>query len=213
MQENLIAKLEALIFASEEPVSVSELKGILDCSTAKIKDTIRELKDVYQKESHAIYLKEYHNGFLFVTKADYSDIIKEMHNKKITRLSQAALETLAIIAYKQPVTRAEIEEIRGVKAEKTLLTLSKYNLIEEIGRKDTLGNPIVYGTTDKFLQHFDLKDLSNLPEVEIKDLVDDDMDDLSFDEEIKIDKNDNLDSNDTLDNNIDFEDSEIKIEA
>ena len=102
---------------------------------------------------------------MFVTKSDYSSLIRDMHNKKVTRLSQAALETLAIIAYKQPITRAEIEEIRGVKAEKTLLTLGKYGLIEELGRKDTLGNPIVYGTTDKFLHHFDLQDLSQLPEV------------------------------------------------
>ena len=168
LKESIIAKIEALIFASNEPLSIQELKGIFDCSSGEIKEALQQLIEEYQQENHGFYLKDYHNGFLFVTKAIYSELIKDMHNKKITSLSQAALETLAIIAYKQPVTRSQIEEIRGVKAEKTLLTLSKYNLIDEIGRKDSLGNPIVYGTTDKFLQDFDLKDLSNLPELDIE---------------------------------------------
>ncbi|NLM97265.1 MAG: SMC-Scp complex subunit ScpB [Halanaerobiaceae bacterium] len=163
---DLCAVIEALIFASDEPVSIEELSRVLEVSAAEIQKTIEILEKRYQDESHGIFLKEYSGGYLFVTKPGYSSIIKDMHNKKVSRLSQAALETLAIIAYKQPVTRVEIEEIRGVKAEKTLLTLTKYGLIEEIGRKDTIGNPIVYGTTEEFLKHFDLRDLSNLPHIE-----------------------------------------------
>ena len=166
IMDKLCAEIEALIFASDEPVSIDELSRLLDISTNEVKKNIETLEKRYQDEGQGIFLKEYSGGFLFVTKPEFSSIIKDMHNKKMSRLSQAALETLAIIAYKQPVTRAEIEEIRGVKAEKTLLTLNKYGLIEEIGRKDTIGNPIVYGTTAEFLNHFDLGDLSNLPHIE-----------------------------------------------
>lgn len=170
VKEIFQAEIEALIFSAEEPVSAVELSRLLDISLSKVNGIIRELSKYYQQNNHGFYLKEYSSGFMFVTRAEYSSIIKEMHNKKVTRLTRAALETLAIIAYKQPITRAEIEEIRGVKAEKTLLTLGKYDLIEELGRKDTLGNPIVYGTTEKFLHHFDLQDLTQLPEVSIDEL-------------------------------------------
>ncbi len=182
MKETFQAEIESLIFSSEEPVSTAELSRLLDISKSEVKRTIKQISDYYQDDSHGFYLKEYSNGFMFVTKTEFFSLIRDMHNKKVTKLTQAALETLAIIAYKQPITRAEIEEIRGVKVEKTLLTLSKYALIEEIGRKDTLGNPIVYGTTDDFLNHFDLKDLSKLPEISFEeldispDLIDDDMD-------------------------------------
>ncbi|MFW6306699.1 MAG: SMC-Scp complex subunit ScpB [Bacillota bacterium] len=169
MKDSYCAHIEALIFASDEPVSVDELSKILEMRKSEVRRSIIEIQEIYEKKNHGFYLKEYSNGYLFVTKPEFTTFIKSMHNKKVTNLSQAALETLAIIAYKQPVTRAEIEEIRGVKAEKTLLTLSKYNLIDEIGRKDTIGNPIVYGTTANFLNHFDLKDLSNLPEVNIEE--------------------------------------------
>jgi len=182
VKETFQAEIESLIFSSEEPVSTAELSRLLDISKSEVKRTIKQISDYYQDDSHGFYLKEYSNGFMFVTKTEFFSLIRDMHNKKVTKLTQAALETLAIIAYKQPITRAEIEEIRGVKVEKTLLTLSKYALIEEIGRKDTLGNPIVYGTTDDFLNHFDLKDLSKLPEISFEeldispDLIDDDMD-------------------------------------
>ncbi|NLJ83359.1 MAG: SMC-Scp complex subunit ScpB [Halanaerobiaceae bacterium] len=168
--EDLIATIEALIFASDEPVSIEEISKALAIRVRDVKEALDELYTAYLDKRHGIYLKEYNGRYIFVTKPEYVSVIKEMHQKRITRLTPAALETLAIIAYKQPITRAEIEEIRGVKAEKTLLTLSKYGLIEEMGRKETIGNPIVYGTTEKFLEHFDLTDLSHLPEVLPEDL-------------------------------------------
>ncbi len=182
VKETFQAEIEALIFSSEEPVSAGELSRLLEISKSEAKKTIKKISDYYQDDTHGFYLKEYSSGFMFVTKTEFFSLIRDMHNKKVTKLTQAALETLAIIAYKQPITRAEIEEIRGVKVEKTLLTLNKYALIEEIGRKDTLGNPIVYGTTDEFLNHFDLQDLSKLPEISFdeldisSDLINDDMD-------------------------------------
>ncbi|MFW6035587.1 MAG: SMC-Scp complex subunit ScpB [Halothermotrichaceae bacterium] len=167
-----LSTIEALIFSAEKAMSVKDIANAVDLTKKQCREYIEVLEKEYSKDSHGIDLKEYNDGYLFVTKPDYSSIIKDIHNKKVTRLTQAALETLAIIAYKQPVTRAEIEEIRGVKAEKTLLTLTKYELIEELGRKETIGNPIVYGTTKEFLRQFDIKDLSDLPEVNIEEIQD-----------------------------------------
>ena len=146
--EDLLASIEALIFASDEPVSLEEISRALGVKFIAAREALDQLCTAYQDKKHGICLKEYNGRYIFVTKPEYASVIKEMHRKRITRLTPAALETLAIIAYKQPITRAEIEEIRGVKAEKTLLTLSKYGLIEEMGRKESIGNPIVYGTTE-----------------------------------------------------------------
>ncbi|AZO95606.1 SMC-Scp complex subunit ScpB [Halocella sp. SP3-1] len=169
VKDNWLAGIEALLFSTAEPISIDEMTKILNISEIKLRKYLSSLAAEYKKEQHGVFLKEYNGSYVLMTKPEYSSLIEDMYNKKITRLSQAALETLAIIAYKQPVTRAEIEEIRGVKAEKTLLTLGKYGLVEELGRKDTIGNPIVYGTTKEFLRHFDLEDLSELPEVEEED--------------------------------------------
>ncbi len=162
-----LSKIEALIFSARDPVSIDELSGIVNFNKNEVKKCIQLLQKEYNKESHGITLKQFGNRYIFKTKHHLAPVLKKFREKsKQVKLSKAALETLAIIAYKQPVTRSEIEEIRGVKAEKTLLTLSKYNLIKELGRKETIGNPIVYGTTGNFLEHFDLKDLSQLPDIE-----------------------------------------------
>lgn len=167
MDVEKLAILEALLFTAREAVALKDLAATINLSPGKTREYIEILNREYNKKSHGFKIKEYDDSFVFRTKPEFSSFIKELHNisKKVS-LSQAALETLAIIAYKQPVTRSDIEEIRGVKAEKTLLTLTKYDLIQELGRKDTIGNPIVYGTTEKFLQHFDICDLSQLPEIE-----------------------------------------------
>jgi segregation and condensation protein B len=162
-----LARVEAMLFVSEEPISLLDLADAVQISKSEIKECLEVLRTEYDKESHGIALKEYNGRYIFKTKAIYAPFIEKYYEKtQEVRLSRAALETLAIIAYKQPVTRNEIEEIRGVKAEKTLLTLTKYDLIKELGRKETIGNPIVYGTTDEFLHHFDIINLSQLPELE-----------------------------------------------
>src|SRR5690554_4161096 len=171
MKADILAGLEAVIFAAEGPVSLEDLSTAVDLPVEETEKYINNLREEYDKERHGFYLREYDHNYQFLTKPSYYQLIKEMYGKKVTRLSQAALETLAIIAYKQPITRGEIEDIRGVKAEKTLLTLSKYGLIEELGRKDTIGNPIVYGTSKKFLQHFDLNNLSCLPELDEQEQI------------------------------------------
>ena len=167
MDLNIVAMLEALLFSKDQTLSLKDLAGVTGLSEDEVKEYLQIMTERYRDQSRGIMLKEYDGGYLLVTKECFAGAIQELHvQSQSSSLSPAALETLAIIAYKQPVTRAEIEEIRGVKAEKTLLTLSKYGLIHELGRKDSIGNPIVYGTTKKFLQHFDLQDLSQLPEPE-----------------------------------------------
>lgn len=173
MNVKILARLEALIFTASEPISLKKLSNTLEISKGELQEHIYVLKNEYKKKSHGIKIKEYNQHYIFATKTEYSSLIEDFHTPaKKTTLSSAALETLAIIAYKQPVTRSDIEKIRGVKAEKTLITLSKYNLIQELGRKDTIGNPIVYGTTEKFLQEFDLENLSQLPEIDEIDTID-----------------------------------------
>ena len=170
MKVSILARIEALIFSAEKPISLSDLSSTLNRPEEELKEHIYVIKKEYEKKSHGIELKEYNQSYIFGTKPEYASMIEKMHTPPDkTSLSEAALETLAIIAYKQPVTRSEIEDIRGVKAEKTLNTLSKYNLIKELGRKETIGNPIVYGTTEEFLRQFDLEDLSELPQIKIKE--------------------------------------------
>ncbi len=159
--------IEALLFSSSKAVPVKDLARLADLTITATRKVLANLASDYSQGKHGVELVSYNDAFHFRTKKFLSDYVKKLYQiNKITGLSQAAMETLAIIAYRQPVTRSEIEEIRGVKAEKTLFTLGKYELIEELGRKETIGNPIVYGTTAKFLQYLDLEDLGNLPEKE-----------------------------------------------
>ncbi|MGM0436697.1 MAG: SMC-Scp complex subunit ScpB [Bacillota bacterium] len=167
MEKKDLARVEAFIFAAEEPIPLKDISNAVDMNKRKCRKCLKKLREKYSKNEHGIILKEYDDKYIFKTKSQMASFISKYYEKeREVKLSSAALETLSIIAYKQPVTRSEIEEIRGVKAEKTLLTLSKYDLIKELGRKDSIGNPILYGTTDKFLEHFDIADLSELPPLE-----------------------------------------------
>lgn len=167
MKKKDLAKVEAFIFAAENPIPLKDISDAVDIKKRECRKCLKKLREKYSKKEHGIILKEYDDKYIFKTKSRMASFISKYYEKeREVNLSNAALETLSIIAYKQPVTRLEIEEIRGVKAEKTLLTLSKYDLIKEFGRKDSIGNPILYGTTDKFLEHFDIADLSELPPLE-----------------------------------------------
>lgn len=161
------AVLEAVIFASSEPVTVKEMSTILELNYETVEQLLAELMAEYDDQQRGIQIKEVAEGFQFVTKPEYADYLEKL--KKVPRnapLSQAALETLAIIAYKQPITRAEIETIRGVRVDSSLATLLERGLIEETGRKDGPGRPILYGTTKVFLKYFGLKNLDELPIVD-----------------------------------------------
>ena len=187
MDVNKIAALEALLFTAKEAIAIDDIADTIDLTLAETEEYIEVIKKEFnQKRSHGIQLKEYDDKFILATKPHLAPYVKKLHHiSKTKNLSQAALETLAIIAYKQPVTRSHIEKIRGVKVEKTLMTLSKYGIIKELGRKDTTGNPIVYGTTEEFLKQFDLNSLSELPDV----------DDIELEDDFEIENNDKVEKN------------------
>jgi len=162
-----IALVEALIFSSKKKIQREIIKEITSFSEEKLERIILYIERKYQKKEFGIQLKEYNGSYLFQTKKEFAAQIEQLFDiTKVSSLSTASMETLAIIAYRQPVTRSEIEEIRGVKVERTLNTLGKYELIEEVGRKETIGNPIIYGTTEQFLEYLDIEDLNELPEIE-----------------------------------------------
>src|SRR6056297_629610 len=133
MKERYMAIIEGLLYTAKEKVSLKKLARVTGLTSKETEKYIVKLHEKYKDNSGGLLLKEYNGKYVLTTKPFISSYIKNMHNiSKKTSLSKAAMETLAIIAYKQPVTRSEIEDIRGVKAEKTLMTLSKYNLIEEL---------------------------------------------------------------------------------
>jgi segregation and condensation protein B len=162
--------LEALLFVSEKPLSLKELKDIVKTDFAdvsKLENILNELKDEYSNLDKPFEIKFVANGWTFATKSQYAPWIKKLLKEKaILKLSPSALETLAMIAYKQPITRAEIDEIRGVESCGVIDTLLERRLIKIVGRKEALGKPLLYGTTQDFLKHFGLTHLSELPLIE-----------------------------------------------
>lgn len=158
------ASLEALLFMALDPISLDELSKAVGFSRQKVKESLEAIQTEYEAVGKGIELVKIGKGYQFQTKSSYQGLVKQFHDPKTDkRLSQAALETLAIIAYKQPVTRPEVEEIRGVNVEKALKTLRKRGLVEQTGQKDTIGCPNLYGTTDKFLKYMGLSSLQELP--------------------------------------------------
>ena len=164
MMQNLKQIIESLIFVAEAPLSVDRLKAVLeDVDRRDILLAIAELKGEYEDRHGGFVLQEVAGGLQFRTHADCSEWIKKLLKPSPTRLSRAALETLAIIAYKQPIIRADIEHIRGVDSGGVLRLLLERKLIRVLGRKDIPGRPMIYGTTKDFLELFNLKDLGDLP--------------------------------------------------
>ena len=173
MDKPLKLILEALLFASSDPLSEREIKNCLpEVSVSEIKTALGELQADYRSMDRSFTVEEVAEGFHMRTKSFYAPYILKMLRDSPTRLSRAALETLAIIAYKQPVIRQEIERIRGVDAGGVLRSLLEKNLVRIMGRKAIPGRPLIYGTTRKFLEVFDLKDLDSLPKLkEISDFI------------------------------------------
>ncbi|NLZ38807.1 MAG: SMC-Scp complex subunit ScpB [Firmicutes bacterium] len=156
--------VEALLFMAEEPLPPDKIAETLGAKTKDVRKALRELQQEYAAPEHGIQVMEIAKGFQFGTKPAAAPIIEKLFkDEKSFSLSQAALETLAIIAYRQPVTKIDIENIRGVKVDAVLNTLEKRRFIRTMGRKDAPGRPILYGTTKEFLRYFGLKDLNELP--------------------------------------------------
>lgn len=166
--DKMTGALEAVLFAAGEPVSVAELADLLQLEKPQVWELVSELKQSYEAESRGLMLSETAGCFQLVTKPVYYSILLGLGRKKEVKLTNASLETLAIVAFKQPVTRAEMEAIRGVKVDGVLNTLLDLGLVAEAGRKKALGNPILYATTEKFLMVFGLNSLEELPPLETK---------------------------------------------
>ncbi len=162
--------LEAILFLAGEPVTISTFKDILKLPEQDIKKLLEELITEYKERDRGMIIVEIANGYQMVTNPLYSEWVKKYKSKHISsKLSLPALETLAIVAYKQPIIRAEIDQIRGVNSDSAIKTLYEKRLIKILGRKEAPGRPFLYGTTREFLQYFGLKDLSELPT--LKDII------------------------------------------
>mgnify|MGYP000908415946 CR=1 FL=1 len=158
------AVLEAIIFAAAKPVPLKNLAAAVGWEEAKTELLLAELMREYRDPRRGIELCRVAGGYQFTTKAGMAPYLEAFHRPEVTSgLSQAALETLAIIAYRQPVTKVEIEDIRGVRSDSAVNTLLERELIEEKGRQDAPGRPILLGTTQRFLECFGLADLGDLP--------------------------------------------------
>lgn len=165
--------VEAMIFSSENPLSIEKISSILEISKEEVEEIIKLLMQEYNfNNMKGIEIVEIGGGYFFRTKIPYAPFIRKIVMGKESDLSKSAMETLAIIAYKQPITRAEIEHIRGVDSSNPIRSLLEKKLIKIMGRKDVPGRPHVYGTTKEFLKAFGLKDLNELPNLkEIKDMI------------------------------------------
>lgn len=166
--EDLKKIIETLLFITDRPVKPSRLAEVAENTDARrVREIIRELQEEYAAQNRAIQIVEIAGGFQMATKAEYGRWVRRLYNEKMTtKLSNAALETLAIIAYKQPITRAEMEAIRGVDVAGPLERLLERSLVRVVGKKDTIGRPMVYGTTDEFLRLFGLNKISELPDLQ-----------------------------------------------
>lgn len=161
------AALEALLFVAKEPLTVDKLAEILEITKECVLELIEVLNQRYQNSTSGLFIYEVENGYRLGTKPELSRYIEALYKQPSQALSNAALEVLSIIAYKQPITKGEIDFIRGVQSDRALSTLVEKQLVKELGRKDSPGRPILYGTTDTFLLHFGLKSLADLPKLEL----------------------------------------------
>ena len=162
--EKLRATVESLLFITNEPLTSSQIAELAEIEEDDVLDVLDWLQEDYSDASKGIGVMKLGDGYIMAIKQDYLPYVEKLYRPQMSTLSMAALETLAIIAYKQPVTRGEVELIRGVKADKIVQNLIAKELIEEKGRKDAPGRPILYGTTRKFLQYFNIESLDQLPE-------------------------------------------------
>ncbi|MDO8494246.1 MAG: SMC-Scp complex subunit ScpB [Deltaproteobacteria bacterium] len=166
--------IEALIFAAEEPIGVAALMGILEEGTTKaaIEEALSVLTQEYASEEKGLLLREVGGGYQFVTKPSQALFLQKLQSNKPRSLSPASLETLAIVAYRQPIVRADVDTIRGVDSGGVLKTLLERGLVKIVGRREEAGQPLIYGTTPAFLELFHLKNLEELPSMkEIEQVI------------------------------------------
>lgn len=161
---NLKGRIEAILFVAGEAVSIRDLAKALQTCEPEVRTELNAIRDEYDYNQRGFLLKRFGDKVQLATRPLYAqDVLRLLQPVQQQSLSQAAMETLAVVAYKQPVTRAEVEQVRGVKCDYSLQSLMNKGLIRETGRKDTIGRPILFGTTDEFLSHFGLEGLEFLP--------------------------------------------------
>ena len=166
-KKTIKSALESMMFVWGQPLDVKTCADILNISKEDILQYFLELQEEYEQEGRGIVIREVNKAFQFVTREENADYIEHLCTPvKARRLSQSALEVLAIVAYKQPVTKGEIEAIRGIKCDRVMEGLMKKDLVCEKGRSDAVGRPILYGTTDAFLKNFGFSSLKELPPID-----------------------------------------------
>lgn len=166
--EKLIAVLEGILFAWAEPLALTEISRVLDIPLPRLYEAAEALEKKYAQEDSGLKLIQVKNTLQLSTKEDcFEEIEKFFEDKKKKNLSNAGLESLAIIAYKQPVTKVEVEDIRGVQCDSIIRTLMKIGYVEQRGTLDRPGKPSLYGTTDLFLKKFGLKSIKDLPDIDL----------------------------------------------
>ena len=172
-RERLKSIIECLIFASDIPLTIDRIRQVLeDLPPKQIRELVEELIEDYQAHPRGIYIREVAHGFQCCTRPEFAPLIQKLRKSKPYHLTQPTLETLAIIAYKQPVTKAEMELVRGVDCSGVVKSLMDKKLVAIQGRKEVMGRPFLYGTTPKFLEVFGLETLASLPTIEeIKQLI------------------------------------------
>ena len=168
--------IEALLFATDAPLTAARLKRIFPEAEGKeLRAAVDELREEYDRDGHAFTVVEFGGGWQIASRPEYSPVIEQLlQSRRFARLSKAGLEVLAIIAYRQPITRLEVDEIRGVNSSGAIATLTERSLVTVVGRSQTVGNPLLYGTTREFLNHLGLKGLGQLPDLPtLEDVADD----------------------------------------
>ena len=159
--------IESMMFVWGEPLNIKDMADIFGVDRNEVYDCCKELQAEYEQERRGIVIREVNKCFQFVTRKENLDFIERLCTPvRKRRLSQSALETLAIVAYRQPVTKSEIESIMGIRCDRVIEGLMDKNLIAQVGRAETVGRPILYGTTDEFLKQFEFESLKDLPPIE-----------------------------------------------
>lgn len=174
--KDILLNIEAIIFASEEGITANDLKQVLrdalaiEINKQEILELLKKIAEKYDDENQIFSLEVFHNQYQFLTKEKYHEAVNQLQaHKDKKKLSQAALETLAIIAYRQPITKLEVEQIRGVNCDYSIQRLLEKNLIEIVGKAETIGKPLLYATSGQFMQHFGIKTVKDLPQ--LKDII------------------------------------------
>lgn len=169
--------MESMMFTWGEPLEAKMAADVFNISKEEAYAYFKELQAEYEQEGRGIVIREVNKAFQFVTREENADYVRRLCTPvKSKKLSQSALEVLAIIAYKQPVTKGEMEAIRGIKCDRVVEGLMKKDLIQEVGRSTAIGRPLLYGTTDTFLKNFGFTNLKELPDIEdIESVINDDI--------------------------------------